>query len=223
MPCLPATAPYDEIADWYDESVRANGLLTTALLSPTLQHLTGSLNGRTICDLACGQGVLSRFMAERGADVTGIDLSERLLDFARRDEAADPLGITYRRDDAQVLTTVSDAAFDGVVCAMALMDIPDLSATLRTVHRVLVPGGWFVFVIMHPCFQSPPDTGYYAEGFWRSENPNGVRGKVGAYHRTLSTYVNALTEADLWLQTLMEPQLSQRPVPALLWARCERA
>lgn len=38
---------------------------------------------------------------------------------------------------------------------MALMDIPDLPATLCTVARILRPGGWFVFAITHPCVQMP--------------------------------------------------------------------
>ncbi|HAL49192.1 MAG TPA: class I SAM-dependent methyltransferase, partial [Dehalococcoidia bacterium] len=46
---------------------------------------------------------------------------------------------------------------------------------------------------------------YFAEGFWRSENPDGVRGKVGAHHRTLSTYLNGLVEAGLSLERLVEP------------------
>src|SRR5205823_2728230 len=141
-------------------------------------------------------------LARRGAHMVGIDISPRLLGLAEQYEQAEPLGIVYRRDDAQRLAAVRDAAFDGVACHLALMDIPDLAATYQTVYRILRPDGWFVFAITHPCFQTPMSTwldvdgtasrlirGYFNEGFWRSDNPNGVRGQVGAYHRSLGTYV----------------------------------
>jgi SAM-dependent methyltransferase len=128
---------------------------------------------------------------------------------------------------------------DGVNCQLGLMDIPDLRATLSAVHRVLRPGGWFTFVIGHPCFLAPeaqtiedatgrlgrwiPD--YFSERFWRSTNPQGVR-RAGNHHRTLSTYLNALTECGFILQRVAEPRassllVSQQPEYAsvpLFWA-----
>jgi SAM-dependent methyltransferase len=172
--------------------------------------------------------------------LVGVDLSERLLAIARQYEAAEPLGVRYVRDDARSLRGVADASFDGVTCSLALMDIPDLPAVLATVYRILIPGGWFAFSITHPCFQIPRTGtangdgggavllgGYFAEGFWRSDYPEGVRGKVGAYHRTLSTYLNALSVASLILERVIEPPPSvpataEQPVPKFLLARCRK-
>ena len=53
------------------------------------------------------------------------------------------------------LATLGSHTFDGVTCQLGLMDIPDLDATLASVDRVLEPGGWFVFVIAHPCILVP--------------------------------------------------------------------
>ena len=58
-------------------------------------------------------------------------------------------------DDAACLRTLDDSAFDGVVCNLSLMDIPDLAGACAAVYRVLRPGGWFVSSVMHPCFESP--------------------------------------------------------------------
>jgi ubiquinone/menaquinone biosynthesis C-methylase UbiE len=234
-------AAYDEIADWYDASVRSGNLLQD-LVAPGLVELAGDIAGRGICDLACGQGVVAREFAARGARVVGIDLSARLLALARRDEPRSPLGVAYVRDDAQSLAAIADASFDGVVCSMALMDIPNLGATFRATHRVLRRTGWFVFAITHPCFQTPFSEqiegsvqrrvgGYFAEGFWRSDHAEGVRGKVGAYHRTLATYVNGLAEAGFVVRHLREPIATGavaerlpgcRELPAVLCARCEK-
>ena len=235
---------YDEIAEWYDNTVREGSLLHDLVL-PTLFDLIGNVEGLGICDLACGQGVVARHLAKSGAAVVGVDTSARLLDIAQRYEAEEPLGIVYRHDDAQRLATLPDAAFDGVVCSMALMDIPDVAATFHAVQRILRPNGWFVFSITHPCFQTPTSTwteqadgtvwrevrGYFREVFWRSDNRSGVRGQVGAYHRMLSTYVNGLIEAGLCLERLCEPRASGHiaervpgygEVPAVLVARCRK-
>jgi SAM-dependent methyltransferase len=173
-----------------------------------------------------------------------VDSSAKLLAIARNYEAAQPRGIAYQREDARRLDGLAAQTFDGVVCHMALMDIPDLTPTLQSVARILRPGGWFVFAILHPCYHTArsgeltlPDGlvrtigAYFQEGHWRSASRPGPPGKVGAYHRTLSTYVAALAGAGLILERLAEPPATgaaaeRRPiwaeVPAYLVGRCRR-
>lgn len=178
-------ADYDAIAEWYDQSVRSGALLSgDGLITSDLFDAIGNIEGMTVCDLACGQGKMTRQLAERGAKVLGVDISQELLDIARREEVANAKGIRYVQDDAQLLASLSDACFEGVLCNMALMDISDLKSTFCAVRRVLQSQGWFAFTITHPCFEKPPTKSYYEEGFWRSENPHGVRGKVGAPSNT---------------------------------------
>lgn len=240
-------APYDAIAEWYDEFVRTEPLLAEVVIPATLRLIeeAGHVRDAIICDLACGQGVIARDLALRGAHVTGIDISERLLALARSQPVAAPHAISWRHDDAQVGRTLADASFDGVVCNMALMDIPDLAAALRTVARIVRPGGWFVFAITHPCIQMPdsdwmtrPDgvairgTGdYFAEGFWQPAGAPGVRGRVGAHHRTLSSYFNALSDAGLSVERVVEPLATPaliermsgyRWLPPALLSRCRK-
>lgn len=212
-------APYDAIAPWYDALVRSDALAGDLVL-PALFALVGAVDGQAVCDLACGQGRVARLLAERGAHVSGIDLSPALIAIAQRDEGAAPLGVRYRVDDAQTLANCANGSFDGVVCNLALMDIPDLQAVSASIARVLRPGGWFVCSLTHPCFESPHSDGeqdvdgawsrrvrnYYAEGFWRSTNPHGVRGQVGAHHRTLATYFTTLLAAGLTLTDVVEPR-----------------
>jgi ubiquinone/menaquinone biosynthesis C-methylase UbiE len=239
-------AAYDEIADWYDEALRTGplGRFQDFAISIVLD-LAGEIEDLRLCDLACAQGILSRHLARLGAVVTGVDVSEKMLDLARRYQQGEPRRINYVRSDARSLPEVPDEAFEGLVCNLALMDIPDLEATLHTVARVLRPGGWFIFSITHPCFPTPslgwtsrvdgdlePEIpNYFAEGFWRRANPEGVRGKVGSHHRTMSTYLNALALSGLRIDHLVEPHatgvlVQQIPgyceVPPFLVARCKR-
>ncbi len=208
-----------------------------------VEHLLGVVAGLDICDLACGQGEMARRLAGLGARVTGIDISQELLRLARERSEAEGVTVDFVEGDAMALSEEYTASFDGVVCLLALMDISDLDAVLSNVHRILRPGGWFVFAITHPCFQTPDSRwtgkaggtvkrevrGYFREGFWQSDNPYGVRGKVGAYHRTLSTYLNALHRAGLLLEEMIEPQADDaltarvpgyREAPPVLVARC---
>src|SRR4051794_13135511 len=214
-----ATSAYDEIAEWYDAWLGDRSMRGDPFF-PAAEALMGDVRGRRICDLACGQGRVARYLAEQGARIVGVDISARLLEIARRHEAARPLGIEYRQADAQTLDGFEDRSFDGVVCHMALMDIADLHATLRAVVRILRPGGWFVFTTLHPCFNPAPSgelmtpqgivrtvSGYFTEGYWRSDARTGPPGKVGAHHRTLSTYVNGLIAAGLTIEGISEPRL----------------
>ena len=215
-------AVYDKIAEWYDTQVRdRNGLLPFhEMVIAALLELVGEVRGKDVCDLACGQGIVARELARRGARVTGIDVSERLLEIARREEAEAPLGITYRRDDAHTLASLSAASFDAIYCNLALMDIPRLDEVVAAVRRVLRVGGIFVFSITHPCLVPPGSRwtseaeggpgrhvrGYFSEGYAALPNAPGVRGRVGTYHRTLATYLNTFAQAGFVLRGVAEPR-----------------
>ena len=180
-------------------------------------------------------------MARRGAQVTGLDLAPNLLALAQRYEEQEPLGIVYVQGNAERAERLSDRQFTGCICVMALITIVDLQATFQSIRRILKPGGWLVFAIPHPCFESPhaqwtslsdPEhplgrtvTGYFDERQWFSSNPDGVRSRVGDYHRMLSTYLNQLAAAGFALERTLEPGPSvgqaervpgNREVPTLL-------
>ena len=181
-------------------------------------------------DGACGSGRAARALARRGATVVGVDISPRLVALAEAAEAADPLGVAYTVADLTEPAAWWDGRpFDGAVCETALMDIERLDAALAAVARVVRPGGWFVTSLVHPCLPGsasglsswPPELGYAAEGFWTSpdHNPDGARVRVGAHHRTLSTYLNALADAGLPVERAAEPPA---PVPTFLVLACRR-
>jgi ubiquinone/menaquinone biosynthesis C-methylase UbiE len=207
---------YDDLAEWYDQWIGAHSMSEDPFFL-AVDALMGEVAGQRVCDLACGQGRVARHLAAKGAQVVGIDLSAGLLAIARRYEEAEARGIEYVQADARHLDARDLGAFDGVLCFLALMDIPDLAATLHSVARILRPGGWFIFSILHPCFhtsqsgemQTPEGVvrtigKYFVEGYWRSEARTGPPGKIGAYHRTLATYINTLADAGLQLTRLSE-------------------
>ena len=219
---MPAVARYDEFAEWYEHWIGDAPPLIAAQ-----DGLLPVVAGERVLDIACGQGRMSRYLAQQGAHVTGVDISAAMLGRAR---AAGPGGIDYIRADVTQRPGWWDGRpFDGCTCELALMDIDDLAAAFSTVAAVLRPGGWFVASIVHPCFPGnergrsswPPEGGYEREGWWTSpdHNPEGVRIRVGATHRKLSTVLNALLDAGLPAERFAEPPAA---VPAFLLWRCRR-
>jgi len=223
---------YDEHVQFYidfvDRVLADKDCLWYVLLSRFEKILKNSIIGATVCDIACGEGYLSRFIGQFGPrEVIGIDLSAALIKAA--EQRKNWTNLSYRVDDAQHLRTFPDASVDIAVSQLAIMDIPDHRAMFRSVRRVLKTGGAFVFSLLHPCFETPfhapeespflVDTSgaviayivrrYVSEGFWQSGG-TGVRGHMGAYHRKLSTLLNDLLAAGFLLEKLDEPVVEGR-------------
>ncbi|GIU99155.1 MAG: hypothetical protein KatS3mg014_0771 [Actinomycetota bacterium] len=112
-------------------------------LTRRLADLLGLGRGERVLDVASGTGTTARLLArERGVVVTGVDLSARLVERARRHTLADGLdgSVRFLVADAERLR-FRDGSFDVVVCECALCTFPDPAAALAAAVRVLAPGG----------------------------------------------------------------------------------
>ena len=146
-----------------------------------------------------------------------------MLGYAREHEAVDPRGIRYVEGDAQQLAEFPDQSFDGVLCHMALMDIPDLESTIGSVARVLRNGGWFVFSIVHPCYRGHVEivTDYLLDHRYAKRVPRDWLPRH-AYHRPLNVYFNDLAETGFRVERVLEVHHQADDagdVPGLLYAR----
>jgi ubiquinone/menaquinone biosynthesis C-methylase UbiE len=140
-------ARYDQTADFYEQR---SGRAVSDPATAVLLDLAGAVGGLRLLEVACGQGRVARELARRGATLTGLDISAALLAKARAYEAAEPLGIRYLHADVTAQGVLEGQVFDGVVCNYGLTDIDDLDGMLANVARLLRPGGWFVFSLLHP-------------------------------------------------------------------------
>ncbi|WP_042416885.1 class I SAM-dependent methyltransferase [Streptacidiphilus anmyonensis] len=222
------TDSWDTIADWYAGLLRAGSALNDFNRDVLLGLLPDVLDGCRVLDLGCGEGIIARAAAARGALVTGIDSSPRMIEHARSAASPGPGSQVYAVDDGCVLGTVATGSLDWVTAGLSLNNLPDLDAALSAVRRVLIPRGLLAFTVPHPCFEAPHATwtrtdadgqvrrvvgDYRAEGFWRSDDPEGVR-RAGNQHRTLSTYLAALIRRGFSLETVTEPWPSDRVAAA---------
>ena len=217
---------WDGIAEWYAELVRGGSAMHRFSRDILLKALPANVIGLDVVDVGCGEGIVSRALADLGARVVGVDPTRALVAHAEAAERANPTGAVYRIDDGSTLQTVPDCSVDGVAAALSLNNIADLDAALTSARRVLRPGGFLLFTVPHPCFDAPGTEtlstpggmrraigNYFAEGRWRSPHPHSVR-RAGNVHRTISTYVTTVLSHGFVLRSLEEPAPSDEVLGA---------
>ena len=99
------------------------------------------LRGKRVIDVGCGGGLLSEGMAAMGAQVTGIDLSEKALAIARLHLFESGHAIDYRLISAEAMADEAASGFDLVTCLEMLEHVPDPASTVAACARLVKPGG----------------------------------------------------------------------------------
>lgn len=103
------------------------------------------LKGKKVVDIGCGGGILAESMATRGADVTGIDLSERPIAVAKLHLLESGEKVDYRLISAEALALEQAEQFDCVMCMEMLEHVPDPHSTINACAALVKPGGWVFF------------------------------------------------------------------------------
>jgi len=103
------------------------------------------LRGKRILDVGCGGGLLSEGMAVRGAEVTGIDLSEKPLGVAKLHLLESGQKVDYRMISVEQLAAEMPGAFDAVTCLEMLEHVPDPASIVGACGRLVKPGGQVFF------------------------------------------------------------------------------
>jgi SAM-dependent methyltransferase len=125
--------------------------------TPAFFALLPPVDGLTCLDLGCGEGHNTRLLAGQGARVVALDIAETFIAAA----AGIPhQAIRYLLGDGALLPFRA-ASFDAVTAFMSLMDVADPEGTLLEVARVLRPGGFVQFSVLHPIMSAP--VGHWVE------------------------------------------------------------
>lgn len=223
---------WDENAEVWTELVRAGyDRRRDVFNSPAFLAMLPDVSGLSGLDIGCGEGHNTRLLAERGASMIGIDISGNFVRLATEAELEQPLGIRYEIASAVDLP-FEEASFDFAAAFMSLMDMQELERVLAEVFRVIRPGGFLQFSILHPCFGNVPhfrrlrdqagrvyafEVGDYFRriegeveewifGVTPRELKESVRPfRIPRFTRTLSEWLNLLVDTGFVLKRFGEP------------------
>ncbi|WUH98972.1 class I SAM-dependent methyltransferase [Spirillospora sp. NBC_00431] len=210
-------APYDEIADWYENEFMTSSRIGDPIgIERCLRALLGEGSG-TCLEIGCGTGAYADVVRSLGWSPVGVDLSAGMLGYAK--------GRLPIVQGAAERLPIASGVVPAVIAVMVHTDMPEYPAVLREAARVLRPGGVLVHVGVHPCFcggfadRTDPaavviEPGY-VDGHWTkaSWTTQGVRNRVGSSHWPLPELLGAFLKAGLTLDGFAE---GGTPVPAVL-------
>ena len=186
-----------------------------SVTEPELQ-LIDNLQGKSVLELGCGSGHTLCYLwkDKQASELWGLDLSQEQLRFTR--ELLEQENIPARLFLASMDENpgIPGSYFDLVVSIYSLGWTPNLPRTLSLVYSYLKPGGKFIFSWEHPvyqCFDYDPNSGkYFINHSYLDESPEvkpSWRGvEIILQPRKFSTYVNAICEAGLMIERLIESE-----------------
>ncbi|HEU0025790.1 MAG TPA: class I SAM-dependent methyltransferase [Ktedonobacterales bacterium] len=241
------SAIWEANAAFWDERMGEGNCFQRLLVAPATERLLAPRVGERVLEVACGNGVMARRLAELGARVLATDVSPTFIERARARSGALGDRIEYRVVDAtseEALLALGAGEFDAIVCNMALMDMARIEPLMRAARALLRPGAdaRFVFSVMHPCFNSgevrfvmeEDDLGgelrtvraVKISGYLEPDARLGL-GMIGQpqphyyFHRPLSALLGAAFAAGFTLDGLEEPAFEEPEPDArpLSWAQ----
>ena len=175
--------------------------------------LLGNLKGKKVLEIGCGGAQCGIAMANKGARVTGIDISEEQLKFAKKLVEKNKVNITFHQGDIRELPQIKSNSQDIVFSAYALLYVDNLDKCFKEVYRILKKSGMFVFSLDHP-FDAMIDKktmkvrrSYFKTGAYREKYTHGTW--VG-YNRTVGQLFDTLVETGFQVERIIEPDSRKR-------------
>ncbi|CAN5910787.1 class I SAM-dependent methyltransferase [soil metagenome] len=225
---------------WTRHSRAGYDVYRDALNTPAFLAMLPPVAGLCGLDIGCGEGANTRQVARLGAALHAVDIAPTFIRHAQEAEQAEPLGIAYCLADGMELPFRSDS-FDFATAFMSLMDMPDQASVFREAGRVLRPGGFLQFSILHPCFVPPHRkvlrdaerrpwavevAGYFdridgrVDTFRFDNLPPQERAstepfRAPRFHRTLSEWVDMMGAGGLVIERFVEPSATPEVAEAV--------
>ncbi|QVQ51067.1 methyltransferase domain-containing protein [Spiractinospora alimapuensis] len=198
---------YDSFAEAY-AAENETSLVNAYYERPAMVNLAGDVAGRRILDVGCGSGSLAAELGDRGADVTGIDVSSGMLALARKRLGND--AALHVADLREPLPFGNDT-FDDVVASLVLHYLEDWAPPLAELRRVLRPGGRLIASVDHPfvayTIQEPRPDYYATTSYYFDWEFGGQRVPMMFWRRPLHAMIDAFTTAGFRISTISEPRL----------------
>lgn len=203
------SSDYDSYADEYADYVawrEQHGAEADPMgIVPPLLRLLGDVANRAALDAGCGEGFLARILSARGARVTGIDLSPRLIRLAREQDRNGT--VNYRVADLSQPMPELAGHFDLIASYLVLNDVEDYQGFITTLASLAKSSARIILALNNPyayVLRKRIGAAYFTSGI---SYPSGLA-KAGInvrfYHRTLGEYLDACFAAGLQLTKLLD-------------------
>lgn len=134
---------FSELASrWWDPESEFKPLhqINPLRLNYILERAQG-LNSKKVIDIGCGGGILADAMAEKGAEVTGIDMSEAALSVAKLHQLESGQNVNYLQSTAEDIAAERAGQYDIVTCLEMLEHVPDPASVIASCAKLLKPNG----------------------------------------------------------------------------------
>ena len=200
------TNDYDAFAEAYAAESESN-LINGYYTRPAVLDLAGEVAGRRILDVGCGAGPLLESLRDRGALVSGVEPSAKMLELCRR-RLGDGAELHQGGLGGGNALPFDDGTFDDVIACLVLHYLKDWAAPLAELRRVLVPGGRLIVANNHPFVYklAYPDADYFAQREFAEDYTFAGQPAVLTYwHRPLSAMIAAFTAAGFRVTVISEP------------------
>ncbi len=177
-------------------------------------QLLGDVSGLRAIVLGCGGGQDCIVLAKQGAQVVGIDLSDKQIEYGRRLAEREGVLPTLLQGNVEELRGVEDETQDLALSNHALNYVERIDRALAEAYRVLRPGAPFVMSLAHPfdaCLEGTPPYGV-SKSYWQQEldwqwdfPKANVSARLRSWYRPVGEWVSLLTGAGFRVERLLEP------------------
>jgi len=158
---------WQNVSGWYDQLVGQTGHhFHSQVIFPYLKTHWSVVAGESVLDLACGQGVLAKFLGS-AVSYIGVDIARNLIEAAQKSDqnllhkyiTADVTqNLEVRLKTAKAQLKIDK--FDHAACILALQNLAHPSECLKNIGHQLKSGGTAILVLNHPCFRIPRQSGW---------------------------------------------------------------
>lgn len=221
---------WDACGEAFDRFTTAGDAYSDNIERPALERLTGEVNGARLLDIGCGSGTYSTWLAERGAQVFGIDLSSTMISLAQTRARERGVELELCVADISKPLPFVEATFDAVFISTALHFVEKLGDAFKEMAKAMKPRAQLVASALHPMSTSRfPSSQSAALDSWESrhgwdaqyfgsptrmiETPwlnfgdvSSEGRRINCYHHTATDYFSAIRSAGLTITDMAEPE-----------------
>ena len=213
---LAIASEWDAIAPLRERQIAGGADISyNFILLPTVMRMCRGADTRSVVDVGCGVGILTKQIAGVAREVAGIDPSPKSIELAAR-LCASLNNVRYASESIEAhARRFKSPVYTLAIANMTLIVTPNLGKVLDAVHKILMPGGILVVTLAHPCFW-PQYWGYQSSKWFDYskelliEAPFKISGEGTDYitthiHRPLEMYLAAFLKSGFQVVEAVEP------------------